>query len=80
MKRTLSSDASALVPFSPQLQLGGLDSRLLLRFNSDCCSVRVLQPVNRGEDPYDAADRFMEREGMPVSYRCTLAQPLCAIV
>lgn len=26
-------------------------------------------PMNRGENPYDVADRFMEKHGMPQSYR-----------
>lgn len=26
--------------------------------------------VCRGENPYDAADRFLEQEGLPITYRC----------
>ncbi len=25
--------------------------------------------VNRGENPYDAADRFLDNEGLPTTYR-----------
>ena len=30
--------------------------------------------VDRGENPYDAADRFMEQEGLPTTYRCREAR------
>lgn len=36
-------------------------------------------PANKGEDPYVAADRFLEQEQLPLSYRCSCScdRPSC---
>ena len=39
--------------------------------------------VDRGENPYDAADRFLEQEGLPTTYRCceaVLSGSLCLCI